>query len=278
MMTGTVSFIGTGNMGGALIHGACRALDPKQVHITDYFADKAEEMADALGCCCEASNTAAVLAGDYIFMCVKPQVMGGVLKEIEPVLKDCLDKGQKKVVVSIAAGLQTGYIKEQLSMCGDALRVVRVMPNTPAAIGKGMLAVAAGPEVEEEYVNGVCEILADAGRVERLSEHLMDQFTVVSGCSPAFVYMFIEALADGGVMTGLSRQQALTYAAQTVMGSAAMVLETGKHPGELKDNVCSPAGSTIVGVATLEKHGFRSAAIEAVRAGYQKNVDLGKVK
>ena len=276
-MTGTVSFIGTGNMGGALIHAACRALDPKQVHITDYFADKAAAMADELGCCAETSNKAAVLAGDYIFMCVKPQVMGGVLKEIEPVLKDCLGKGQKKTVVSIAAGLQTEYIKEQLSQCGDALRVVRVMPNTPAAIGKGMLAVAAGPEVEDEYVTGVCEILADAGRVERLPEHLMDQFTVVSGCS-AFVYMFIEALADGGVMTGLSRQQALTYAAQTVMGSAAMVLETGVHPGVLKDNVCSPAGSTIVGVAELEKHGFRSAAIEAVKAGYKKNVDLGKVK
>lgn len=277
-MKNSVSFIGTGNMGGALIHAACRALDPKQVHITDYFVDKAKAMAEELGCCCEPSNEAAVLNGDYIFMCVKPQVMGGVLAQIAPVVKDCLDKGQKKVIVSIAAGLQTGYIKEQLAVCGDALRVVRVMPNTPAAIGKGMLAVAAGPEVEDVYVDGVCEILSDAGRVERLSEHLMDQFTVVSGCSPAFVYMFIEALADGGVMTGLPRAQAMTYAAQTVMGAAAMVLESGKHPGQLKDEVCSPAGSTIVGVAKLEENGFRSAAIEAVRAGYEKNVDLGKVK
>ena len=277
-MKETVSFIGAGNMGGALIHAACRALDPRQVHITDYFADKAKAMADELGCCCESTNKAAVLAGNYIFMCVKPQVMGGVLAEIAPVVKECLDKGEKKVIVSIAAGLQLAYIKEQLAQCGDALRVVRVMPNTPAAIGKGMLAVAAGSEVEDEYVGGVMEILSKAGRVERLAEGLMDQFTVVSGCSPAFVYMFIEALADGGVMTGLPRQQAMTYAAQTVMGAAAMVLETGKHPGELKDAVCSPAGSTIVGVAKLEENGFRSAAIQAVKAGYDKNVELGKVK
>ncbi len=277
-MKENVSFIGTGNMGGALIHAACRALDPAQVHITDYMVEKAQEMADELGCGCVSSNREAVLAGTYIFMCVKPQVMGGVLKEIAPVVKECLDRGEKKIIVSIAAGLQLAYIKEQLAQCGDALRVIRVMPNTPAAIGKGMLAVAADPEVEEEYVSGVMEILSDAGRVERLAENLMDQFTVVSGCSPAFVYMFIEALADGGVMTGLPRAQAMTYAAQTVMGAAAMVLETGKHPGELKDAVCSPAGSTIVGVAKLEEKGFRSAAIEAVKAGYEKNIDLGKVK
>ena len=277
-MKETVSFIGTGNMGGALIHAACRALNPGQVHITDYAAQKAGAMAEELGCGLEPSNKAAVLAGDYIFLCVKPQVMGSVLEEIAPVLKECLDKGEKKIVVSIAAGLQLAYFKDMLACCGDALRVIRVMPNTPAAIGKGMLAVAAGPEVEEAYVNGVMEILSAAGRVERLEEGLMDQFTVVSGCSPAFVYMFIEALADGGVMTGLPRAQALTYAAQTVMGAAAMVLETGKHPGELKDAVCSPAGSTIVGVAKLEENGFRSAAIEAVKAGYDKNVELGKTK
>lgn len=114
-----------------MIHAACRALDPRQVHITDYFADKAKAMADELGCCCESTNKAAVLAGNYIFMCVKPQVMGGVLAEIAPVVKECLDKGEKKVIVSIAAGLQLAYIKEQLAQCGDALRVVRVMPNTP---------------------------------------------------------------------------------------------------------------------------------------------------
>ena len=273
-----VSFIGTGNMGGALLHAACRTIDPKRIHITDHQLQKAREQAEALGCCCETSNTDAVLQGNYIFLCVKPQVMGSVLEEIAPVLKSCLEQGERKVIVSIAAGLQTAYLKEKLASCGSRLQVIRVMPNTPAAIGKGMLAVAAGPEVDEENIQAVMEILADAGRVERLSENLMDQFTVVSGCSPAFVYMFIEALADGGVMTGLPRSQALTYAAQTVLGAAAMVLETGRHPGELKDTVCSPAGSTIAGVAKLEEKGFRSAAIQAVKAGYDKNVELGKVK
>lgn len=145
-------------------------------------------------------------------------------------------------MVSIAAGLKILYFKEQLAMCGDALKVVRVMPNTPSAIGKGMLAVCAGPEVESEYISGVCGILSDAGRVECLGENLMDQFSVVGGCAPAFVYMFIEALADGGVKIGLPRAQAMTYAAQTVLGAAAMVLESGQHPGVLKDAVCSPRG------------------------------------
>ena len=274
----TVSFIGTGNMGGALLHEACRRIDPSRIHITDYQHEKADSQARELGCCCENSNIDAVLKGNYIFLCVKPQVMGSVLEEIALTLKDCLDRGEKKVIVSIAAGIQIAYLKEKLAACGENLPVIRVMPNTPAAIGKGMLAIAAGPEVEEEAVRDVMKILSDAGRVERLAENLMDQFTVVSGCSPAFVYMFIEALADGGVMTGLPRSQAMTYAAQTVLGAAAMVLETGKHPGELKDAVCSPAGSTIAGVAKLEEMGFRSAAIEAVKAGYEKNVELGKVK
>ncbi len=277
-MNDNVSFIGTGNMGGALIRAACRVHDPKLVHITNRSMDKARSLADELGCSLAASNRDAVLAGEYIFLCVKPQMMGELLSEIAPVLKSCLDRGEKKILVSIAAGLKILYFKEQLAMCGDALKVVRVMPNTPSAIGKGMLAVCAGPEVESEYISGVCGILSDAGRVECLGETLMDQFSVVGGCAPAFVYMFIEALADGGVKIGLPRAQAMTYAAQTVLGAAAMVLESGQHPGVLKDAVCSPGGSTIVGVAQLEKQGFRSAAIEAVCAGYEKTVDLGKVK
>ena len=148
------------------------------------------------------------------------------------------------------------------------------MPNTPASIGMGMLALCAAPEVEPQRIEDVMTILSKAGRVEQLPEHLMDAFSAVGGCAPAYVYIFIEALADGAVMAGLSRKQALTYAAQTVMGSAAMVLETGIHPGELKDAVCSPAGSTIAGVAALERNGFRSAAIEAVIDSYHKNRDL----
>ena len=273
-----VSFIGTGNMGGAIIQAACRALNPNQVYITDYFADKAIALAKESGCSALSGNTDAVLTGDYIFLCVKPQVIGSVLEEISPILNDCIAKGESKVLVSIAAGMTIENLRGSLNGASASLPFIRIMPNTPAAIGKGMLAVAAGSEVPEAAVSDVKAILADAGCVEQLSEHLMDQFTVISGCAPAFVYIFIEALADGGVMTGLGRSQAVTYAAQTVMGAASMILETGTHPAALKDAVCSPGGSTIAGVAALERNAFRSAVIEAVLDGYEKNTKLGEKK
>ena len=155
--------------------------------------------------------------------------------------------------------------------------LLRVMPNTPAAIGKGMLALCAEAGTAEEYLAGVEDLLAPAGRVERIAEGQMDAFSAVAGCGPAFVYPFIEALADGGVKVGLPRGQAVTYAAQMVLGAAAMVLESGKHPVQLKDYVCSPGGSTIAGVAALEERGFRSAAIQAVEAAFRRNQELGKV-
>ncbi len=271
-----LSFIGAGNMGGALIQAACRALNPSQVSITDYSPDKARHVAQEQGCQASGSNREAVLFGDYIFLCVKPQVIGSVLGEISPVLNECLAKGEAKVLVSIAAGVTIDAIREKLSGDCRELPVIRIMPNTPVSIGKGMLALSTGENITEGMVQDVRAALKCAGRLEQLPEALMDQFTAIGGCAPAFVYLFIEALADGGVMTGLPRSQALTYAAQTVLGAAAMVLETGSHPGVLKDNVCSPGGSTIAGVAALEAHGFRSAAIEAVLAAYEKNQELGK--
>lgn len=271
-----ISFIGTGNMGGAIIQAACRALTPAQVSITDYSLDKARQLAKQQGCQVSGSNREAVLWGEYIFLCVKPQVIGSVLEEIFPVLNECLAKGEPKVLISIAAGVAIEAIREKLSGDCRKMPIIRIMPNTPVSIGKGMLALAAGADVTDAMLKDVRAALECAGRLEQLPEALMDQFTAIGGCAPAFVYLFIEALADGGVMTGLSRSQALTYAAQTVLGAASMVLETGSHPGVLKDNVCSPGGSTIAGVAALEAHGFRSAAIEAVLAAYQKNQELGK--
>lgn len=272
----SISFIGAGNMGGAIIQAVCRTADPGKVFITDYQQDKAEALAAKTGCRTAGSNDEAVLSGDYIFLCVKPQVMGSVLAGISPTLNTLKEKGEHKVLVSIAAGLTIDSLREKLSGACRDMPIVRIMPNMPVTIGKGMLALAAGTDVPSAALEDLKTALTEAGRVEQLSESLMDAFTVVSGCTPAFVYMFIEALADGGVMTGLTRQQALTYAAQAVMGSAAMVLETGEHPGALKDAVCSPKGSTIAGVAALEQRGFRSAAIEAVRCGFLRNVELGK--
>ena len=263
------AFIGSGNMGGALIRAACRAVGPENVVIADYAADKAAALAGELGCTAAPDNAAAAEQAACCFLCVKPQMLPGVAAGMANALRG-------KTVVSIAAGVQRETIRGYLGAAAEEIRLLRVMPNTCAAIGQGMLALAGGPETAEEDFRRVEEILRCAGRVERLEEKFMDQFTAVAGCGPAYVYQFIEALADGGVMTGLPRAQAQIYAAQTVLGAAAMVLESGKHPGLLKDEVCSPGGSTIAGVAALEKRAFRAAGIEAVLAAYEKNIELGK--
>ena len=205
---------------------------------------------------------------DAVVLAVKPQVFPAVLPELSPVLHR-----RRPLVISIAAGKTLEAIE---SLLGAGLAVVRVMPNTPAAIGKGMLALAAAEGTPEARIRAVEAMLAPAGLVERIAEGQMDAFSAVAGCGPAFVYPFIEALADGGVMAGLPRQQALTYAAQMVLGAAAMVLESGKHPGHLKDEVCSPGGSTIQGVRVLEERGFRGAVMDAVIAAYEKSTALGK--
>ncbi len=262
-----VAFIGTGNMGGALIRAACRAVGPEQVVITDPMTEKAAALAEELGCTAVPSNNDAVRAAKYVFLCVKPQVISVVLSALSPALCG------ENVLVSIAAGVQLASLRKDL---GRELPLLRIMPNTCAAIGQGMIALTAIEGVEERHWVAVEEILSCAGRVERLAEAQIDAFTAVAGCGPAFVDLFVEALADGGVMAGLPRQQAILYAAQTVMGSAAMILESGTHPGVLKDAVCSPGGSTIAGVAALEQHAFRAAAIDAVMAAYRKNIDLGK--
>ena len=264
------AFIGAGNMGGALIQAACQAMGADQVIITNRSAAKAQALADSCSCTVAADNTSAAREAEYVFLCVKPQVMEGVVKELAPALRDKPDT----VLVSIAAGLQIATLRQWLGLPNP---ILRIMPNTPASIGMGMLALTGEPDAREEHYQAVETILARAGRVERLAEHQMDAFSAVAGCGPAFVYPFIEALADGGVKVGLPRSQAMVYAAQMVLGSAALVLESGKHPGQLKDEVCSPGGSTIAGVAVLEERAFRSAAIQAVEAAYHRNVELGKV-
>ena len=272
------AFIGTGNMGGALIRAACRAIGPEEVIIADYQADKAAALAGELGCAAAADNNSAAAEAHYIFLCVKPQVLPQVAAALADTLNACMARGEEKVIVSIAAGVQIAAIRGYLAGVKGERPVLRVMPNTCAAIGQGMLALTDGGAGLEQELAGAQAILARAGRVERLDEGLMDAFTAVAGCGPAYVYPFIEALADGGVMAGLPRAKAQIFAAQTLLGAAAMVLESGEHPGALKDAVCSPGGSTIAGVAELERRGFRAAAIQAVLAAYEKNMELGKQK
>lgn len=260
------AFIGTGNMGSALAHAACKALGGGEVAVSNHTFTKAEALAKATGCTAYQTNLECAQAAEYIFLGVKPWQVEGVINEIRHALSG-------RVLVSMAAAPD---LEQLQAWAGEGVPVLRIMPNTPCAIGKGLTALCGGAYAKEEHYAGVEAILAASGRVDRLEERLIDAFGAVAGCGPAFVYPYIEALADGGVAAGLPRAKAMTYAAQMVLGAASMVLETGEHPGKLKDDVCSPGGSTIEGVAALERHGLRSAAIDAVLAAWKKNANMGK--
>lgn len=262
-----VAFLGTGNMGGALARAACRSIGPENIVVSDQTRSKAAELAAETGCSLAENNLEAARQAKYIFLGVKPHLMQGLLGQLAPVLN------QGQVLVSMAAGLHTQTLAE---MAPEGSAIVRLMPNTPCSIGKGMTTLCAAPGVAEEHLAAVEEILRASGLVQRIEESQIDAFSAVASCGPAFIYQFIEAMADGGVLAGLSRQQAVTYAAQTMAGAAAMVLETGEHPGALKDAVCSPGGSTIEGVAMLERHGFRATVIDGVEAAWKKTIALGK--
>ena len=270
------AFIGVGNMGGALARAAVWALGRDQVIVANRTGSKAEALAGELRCAVAEDNASAARAAEYIFLGVKPRGMRSLLDELAPVLAECHQRGEDKVLVSMAAGLRIDDMLPHLEGAGYQVPLVRIMPNMCVSIGKGMTALTAGEGVEETVIEDVEEILGETGRVVWLDEGLMDQFSAVAGCGPAFVYPYIEALADGAVSIGLPRQQAMEYAAQMVMGAAATVLESGKHPGQLKDEVCSPGGSTIAGVAELERGGLRAAAINAVQAAYKRNTELGR--
>ena len=273
-MSYQIGFIGAGNMGGSLARAACKGLDPKQVLLTDYNGSVAQNLASQLGCDTAETNEQIVRQCKFIMLGVKPHILPGVLQQIAPALAEELEKGEEKTLVSMAAGVTMATIQSYL---GEAAKVplLRIMPNTPAAVGKGMMLVHT-ENCPAALADEFERIMAQSGRMDRIPESLSDAAATVSGCAPAFAYQFIEGLADGAVMAGVPRDKAMTYAAQALLGAAAMVLETGKHPGALKDAVCSPGGSTIVGVAKLEEGGLRGACIQAVMGAYQKNIQLGK--
>jgi pyrroline-5-carboxylate reductase len=273
----TIACIGSGNMGSALMSGAAKIAGAANIGFTDADKSKAQALAKNLGAAVYNSNTEAAQKSGYIFLAVKPQVLAAVLEEIAPIILERLRAGSPPVLVSMAAGWRIAKIQECIAG-GDQTAlppVVRIMPNTPALISKGVIAMAPSPEVPAEKAVEIEKILGAAGMVDRLEEKYLNAVTGLSGSGPAFVYLFIEALADGGVKAGLPRDKALRYAAGTVFGAAAMVLETGKHPGELKDMVTSPAGTTIAGVAALEKGAFRGAVMEAVEAAWRRSTELG---
>jgi pyrroline-5-carboxylate reductase len=271
-----IACIGSGNMGTALMKGAAEIAGGGNIGFCDTDQAKAEAAARRLGAVVYASNTEAVRRGDYVFLALKPQALGDALEEIAPVLGERIAEGRPPVLVSMAAGWSIGKIQGLAGKAGaPGAPVVRIMPNTPALVSRGMIALAASPETGPERIAELEKILGAAGLVDRVDEGYLDAVTGLSGSGPAFVYLFIEALADGGVRAGLPRDKALRYAARTVLGAAAMVEETGKHPGELKDMVTSPGGTTIAGVAALERGAFRAAVMDAVEAAWKRAMELG---
>lgn len=252
-----LGFIGCGNMAGAMMGGIIGngIFKAEDVYGSDLFAPSREKVKEMYGIHVTDSNLEVVKHADVMVLAVKPQYYESVITEIKDYVRP------EQIIITIAPGKTLAWLEEKF---GKEVKLVRTMPNTPAMVGEGMTGVCHNKAVTAEELEYACKILGGFGKAEVLPESLMDVVVAVSGSSPAYVFMFIEAMADAAVAGGLPRTQAYKFAAQAVLGSAKMVLETGKHPGELKDMVCSPAGTTIKAVEVLEKNGFRSAVIEAM--------------
>lgn len=257
-----IGFIGMGNMGYAILKGLLKCYDIEELIFTDVNEDRMNQVTKETGVPHAGSTAECANRCQYLVLAVKPQYYAPVLLNIMNVVTP------KHIIISIAPGITIGQLKESL---GVDRRIVRAMPNTPALVGEGMTGVCYDAALfSDEEKASIVEIFQSFGRMKVVEEWLINAVVCASGSSPAYVYMFIEALADSAVKYGLPRQDAYEMAAQTVLGSARMVLETGMHPGALKDNVCSPGGTTIAAVSALEEHGFRNSIIKAADACYEK--------
>jgi pyrroline-5-carboxylate reductase len=263
-----MALIGGGNMGEAIMKGLIAAdlVKPQQMTVTDIVEQRLIYLRETYGVRALSDNAAAVAPADLIILAVKPQDIVPTIQSIASAV------GRDQVVISIAAGVPTAKIEAAF---GRSMRVVRVMPNTPALVLASAAALCAGRYATPEDLETARALFDALGKTVVVSETLMDAVTGLSGSGPAYIFLLIEALADGGVKMGLPRHVALTLAAQTVYGSAKLLLETGRHPGELKDQVASPAGTTIAGIHALEARAFRSAIIEAVECATQRSRELG---
>lgn len=258
-----LGFIGVGNMGGAVLKGLLKGkkIRKDNVYVRNSSDESTKRIADKYGVLAGDGIEEVAKKSDIIVIGVKPYLVGNVLKTIREHIKE------DTVIVSMAAFVAMIDIEKELP---EKQKIVRIMPNTPVEIGEGVVGVVFNNCFTSEEKNSFCELFSPLGEQVRLGEEKLDALTAVSGSGPAYVYLFIEALADGAVLNGLDRKTAYKLAAQTVKGSANMVLESQKHPGELKDEVCSPGGSTIEAVRVLEEKNFRSAVIECERACYKK--------
>ena len=279
-----IGCIGCGMMGGALIKAIAKKVGGEKILLSDGDVEKAKSLALELGANFATSNAQIIENCSHIILAVKPAFFSSVLEQIKDSYNNIAKSEQKNlpVIISIMAGLSIEKIEQmsvQAGISGGLQNILRLMPNLPATVNEGMIALCTKENICAEFkqdVEFVKEILSCAGKVEQVSEKLMDVVTAVSGSGPAYGFMFIEALADAAVLLGMPRNQAYIYAAQTLKGAAQMVLETSEHPAKLKDAVCSPGGTTIQAVKSLEEKGFRSAVISAVESAYNKSVDLGK--
>jgi len=264
-----VGFLGAGNMGEALIKGLTEAhlVPAEAIHATDVRLERLRELDRLYGIQVASDNVALVRQVDVVILAVKPQIMDAVLREIAPAVT------RKKLLISIAAGVSTATIRAAL---GKDARLIRVMPNTPALVLEGVTAIAKGEGLEPGDLDTAGEIFSAVGRVVTLGEELMDAVTGLSGSGPAYVAVVVESLADGGVRMGLDRLTAMTLATQTVLGAAKLLLETGMHPGALKDMVSSPGGTSIAGIAALEEGGIRTTFIKAVERATLRSRELGR--
>ena len=265
----TFGFLGCGNMGGALVQAASDVISADRLAVCDADSSKTDVFVKS-GKATAANAEQVANESSYIFLAVKPQGLSALFDQIRPILQARTDRF---VLVSMAAGVS---IAELEKLAGAAYPIIRMMPNTPVSLGEGMIVYTANAGVSEEEIGTFLNGLSHAGRFDRIPEHLIDAAGALSGCGPAFVYLFAEALADGAVECGLPRDKAMLCAAQTLLGSAKMLLESGKHPGQLKDAVCSPGGTTIAGVHALESGAFRANAMNAVLAAYEKTAKLKK--
>ncbi|MBP5289154.1 MAG: pyrroline-5-carboxylate reductase [Clostridia bacterium] len=261
----TISFIGTGNMGSALAKAVAKKQD-SVVLLYDADAARAAAVAKSLGG--RTVSLEETLSADFLFLGVKPQVLPALAKDLAPLLQKA---ERRPVLVTMAAGKSMAFVR---SLMGN-YPIIRIMPNTPVSVGEGVV-LYCGCEVEQKTLDTFAELMSEAGLVQALPEEKIDAASALTGCGPAFVYLFLEALADGAVACGLPRDLSTAFAAATLKGSAALALASGENPGKLKDAVCSPGGTTIEGVRALEENGFRGAAMDAVIAAYQRTLELGK--
>lgn len=262
-------FIGTGNMGFPLLLGAAGLAGKENVTYSTPFIEEMESVKERTGIEYSKDTMSLVEESENIVICVKPQMIGDVFRDFEKVAM------KNKTVISIAAGITCAAIYEGIR---QDVRIARIMPNTPAMVGEGMSCICFADYsggFNDEQKKAVTDLFAQVGKYEIINESLMNAAICANGSSPAYVFMFIEALADSVVKYGINRKMAYKLAAQTVLGSAKLVLESGEHPGKLKDNVCSPGGTTIAAVEALEEWGFRNAIMKATDACYEKGVSLG---